>query len=115
MSYRKISSLLLLLGVLLASRSLYADDAAAGKDAAKSAAFGKFLRVLRADDGQPIAMQTSISRYIPTDPKRDGVIVELVSAVHVGEGEYYSTLNKLFKEFDVVLYELVAPEGTRIP
>jgi hypothetical protein len=115
MPYRKISSLLLIVAVLVAGRSINANDAAGSKDAAKAAGFGKFLRVLRAADGQPIAMQTSISRYVPTDPKRAGIVIELVSAVHVGEGSYYSALNKSFKDFDAVLYELVAPEGTRIP
>jgi hypothetical protein len=116
MRYRKILPLLLIIAGSLAVRPGYGNDAAGTKNAAKPAAtFGKFLRVLRTDDGQPIAMQTSISRYIPTDPKREGIVVELVSAVHVGEGTYYSALNKLFKEFDAVLFELVAPEGTRIP
>jgi len=41
--------------------------------------------------------------------------VDLVGAVHVGDKAYYEELNKLFETYDVVLYELVAPEGTRIP
>jgi hypothetical protein len=42
------------------------------------------------------------------------VVVDLIGAVHVGEKEYYDELNKLFDGYDVVLYELVAPEGTVI-
>jgi hypothetical protein len=38
-----------------------------------------------------------------------------VGAVHVGEKSYYETLNKRFEGYDVVLYELVAPDGTRVP
>jgi len=38
-----------------------------------------------------------------------------VGAVHVGDKAYYDDLNKLFEDYDVVLYELVAPEGTRVP
>jgi hypothetical protein len=60
-------------------------------------------------------METSIARYVPKGSDRAGLIVELVSAVHVGESAYYATLNKAFQGFDVVLYELVAPEGTRVP
>jgi hypothetical protein len=41
--------------------------------------------------------------------------VDLVAAVHVGEASYYRKLNKIFKDYDALLYELVAPEGTRIP
>ena len=40
--------------------------------------------------------------------------VDLVGAVHVGEKDYYEQLNQLFTSYDAVLYELVAPEGTRI-
>jgi hypothetical protein len=82
--------------------------------AARQGSFGKFLRVVR-NDGEPVAMETSISRYVPKDSGRDGVVVELISAVHIGEADYYAKLNKLFEGFDVVLYELVAPEGTRVP
>jgi hypothetical protein len=49
------------------------------------------------------------------DPGKDGPIVDLVSAVHVAEGSYYQELNRRFQQYDAVLYELVAPEGTVIP
>jgi hypothetical protein len=81
-------------------------------DAAKSA--GKFLRVVRTGEGQPVAMETSIARYVPKSGD-SGLVVELVSAVHVGERDYYAALNKAFEGYDAVLYELVAPEGTRVP
>jgi hypothetical protein len=115
MPYKKIVPLLAIISSVFWAQLAWADDAATPKEADKPEVLGKFIRVLRSDDGQPIAMQTSISRYVPKDPKREGVVVDLVSAVHVGEGSYYSALNKLFKEFDAVLFELVAPEGTRIP
>jgi hypothetical protein len=114
MRYTKIIPLLAIVAGMFGARLSPADDAAA-RNASKTEEVGKFIRVLRTGDGEPIAMQTSVSRYVPKDPKLAGVVVDLVSAVHVGEGAYYSSLNKLFKDFDVVLYELVAPEGTRIP
>jgi hypothetical protein len=46
---------------------------------------------------------------------RGALTVDLVSAVHVADGEYYDRLNELFATYDAVLYELVAPEGARIP
>jgi len=41
--------------------------------------------------------------------------VDLIAVVHVGDREYYDKLNLQFEQYDVVLYELVAPQGTRIP
>jgi hypothetical protein len=35
--------------------------------------------------------------------------------VHVADRAYYEELNRLFAKYDAVLYELVAPQGTRIP
>ncbi|HET9272935.1 MAG TPA: hypothetical protein VFO09_01545, partial [Methyloceanibacter sp.] len=39
--------------------------------------------------------------------------IDLVAVVHVGEQAYYRRLNREFEKYDAVLYELVAPEGTR--
>ncbi|HLU40208.1 MAG TPA: hypothetical protein VK081_12550 [Planctomycetota bacterium] len=55
-------------------------------------------------------LEVAIVRY--ADRERD-LVVDLVSAVHVGEGEYYAELGRRFPTYDAVLYELVAPEGTR--
>ncbi len=93
-----------------------ATDKPAEKAAAKTESTGgKFLRVIRTDKGVVTAMETSIARYVPADPSKKGPIVDLISAVHVGEKAYYKALDKAFENYDVVLYELVAPEGTRVP
>ena len=74
----------------------------------------KFLRMQRTESGEPLTLQTTISSYkLPT--RRGGVQVDLVGAVHIGDKEYYQALNKKFESYDVVLYELVAPKGTKIP
>ena len=74
----------------------------------------EFLRLRRDDDKQPVALETSVTHYV-SKPGRDPAIqVDLIGAVHVGEHQYYDQLNELFKSYDVVLYELVAPEGTRV-
>jgi hypothetical protein len=73
----------------------------------------KFIRLKRTEDKKPAAMETAVVRY--RSAKQPGVEVSLVGAVHVGDKSYYEELNKLFEGYDVVLYELVAPEGTRIP
>lgn len=100
-----------------------APAAAQDKDAA--AAAGSFLRVIRDLDGTPLAMQTSIVRYVkpishPAEngqdrPREPELVVDLIGAVHVGDTSYYEALNKQFKEYDALLYELVAPTGTRVP
>lgn len=72
----------------------------------------KFLKLVKDSAGTPAALQTSITRY---ESKRDGVLVDLVGAVHIGERKYFKQLNKQLSQYDVVLYELVAPKGTRIP
>ena len=68
----------------------------------------RFMRLAGPEDA-PVSLQTSVARY--TDRSRPGPSIDLVSAVHIGEGDYYATLNELFKNYDVVLYELVADEG----
>lgn len=78
----------------------------------KTPAKTQFLKIRNDKAGNPIALQTAITRY---RPKEGELVVDLVGAVHIGEGEYYQTLNRQFKQYDVVLYELVAPQGTRIP
>lgn len=79
---------------------------------AKQADPTQFLRVTKDETGKPLAMQTAITRY---RPKQGDLVVDLVGAVHIGEAEYYKTLNEQFEHYDVVLYELVAPQGTRVP
>ena len=74
----------------------------------------EFIRLLRDEAGQPDALQTAIATYRP-DSGRSNLRVDLIGAVHVGDKEYYQQLNKLFEQYDIVLYELVAPKGTRIP
>ena len=73
----------------------------------------KFLRILKDNHDQPLALQTSIVRYKGTSS--DGPSVDLIGAIHVGEKDYYERLNKEFQQYDAVLYELVAPEGQRVP
>jgi hypothetical protein len=41
--------------------------------------------------------------------KNTGAKVDLVGAVHIGDKAYYEQLNKQFKRYDSVLYEMVKP------
>lgn len=85
-----------------------------GQDKPKADPHRQFVRLTR-DKERPVALETAIVRHVPQDCGRTTPTVDLVSAVHVAEKSYYDQLNRLFEKYDVVLYELVAPEGTRIP
>lgn len=74
-----------------------------------------YVRVDSTDAGKPKALQTAIVRYHGDQGTPfEGRVVDLVGVVHIGESEYYSDLNQRLARYDAVLYELVAPDGTRI-
>lgn len=75
----------------------------------------RFLRITRDAQKKPIALETSIVRYVPKDRSKSSPTVDLISAVHIGERGYYDQLNREFKNYDAVLYEIIAPTGTKIP
>ena len=75
---------------------------------------GQFFRLERTPSGSLKALETEIVRF-EGDYKGKHVAVDLISAVHIGEGDYYAALNKEFKNYDAVLYELIAPEGIKLP
>lgn len=67
------------------------------------------------EGGKPKSLQTAIVRYRgKKDSEFEGRIVDLVGVVHIGQESYYQDLNILLGKYDSVLYELVAPDGTRI-
>ncbi len=74
-----------------------------------------YVRIDETEAGKPRAMQTAIVRYegVQGGPL-EGHTVDLVGVVHIGEKEYYRDLAEKLAQYDVVLYELVAPDGTRI-
>lgn len=55
------------------------------------------------EDAKGASLQTAIGSYV--SPK--GVQVDLVGAIHIADKSYYDALNKRFKSYDAVLYELV--------
>lgn len=78
----------------------------------------EFLRLSRDANRGPTSLDTAIVEYGPPRgaagrPAADPVRVDLVAAVHVGSGSYYDTLDRLFDDYDAVLYELVAPPNSR--
>jgi len=67
----------------------------------------QFVRIDLDEDEQPRALQMSVVTYTPTDDRL--LSVDLLGAIHIGDAAYYAELNRRFREYDVLLYELVAP------
>jgi hypothetical protein len=72
-----------------------------------------FIRVDTDEEGKPRALQTAVATYEIESGAFKGAKVDLVGAVHVGERAYYQDLNRRFKDYDAVLYELVAEADER--
>ena len=92
----------------------FAAEKPAENDNSKANA-SKYLRIVRDHKERVVGLETAIVSFRPAKPGAADVRVDLVAAVHVADKGYYQELNKRFKDYDVVLYELVAPAGTRIP
>jgi hypothetical protein len=73
----------------------------------------EFIRVSVDDQDKPLALQLSIVSYVPRNGDSN-VRVDLVGAIHIGDTEYYEDLNDRFKDYDAMLYELIAPKDTVI-
>ncbi|WP_146574301.1 hypothetical protein [Botrimarina hoheduenensis] len=82
--------------------------------AAESPPDEDWIRLTEGPDGKPQALQTGVGRYQRTEAGGQTITVDLVGAVHVGDRAYYRNLNERFEGYEVVLYELVAPPGTRV-
>ena len=95
------------------TQSSEAEQAAAKKKKIQDSAH--FMRVRQDSRGRDVALETSITRYELTTEKGDRITVDLIGAVHIGERAYFEKLNKRFENYESMLYELVAPEGTVIP
>ena len=62
----------------------------------------EFARVDVEADGEPRALQMSITRYVPAEGNRL-LEIDLVGAVHIGDPAYYADLNRRFEDYDVLL------------
>jgi hypothetical protein len=77
-----------------------------------------WVRVQYGERGEVLGMQTAIVRYTTASKGARGespIDVDLVAAVHIGDAAYYRQLNEQFTQYDALLYELVAPQGTVVP
>lgn len=108
-------------------------DESAGKTSSgeQKANRPQFVRLL-VRKNEPQYLQTAIVSYVVRDDSSQGktlsagetgrsqpawpkdLRVDLVGVIHIADRGYYEQLNKILRKYDVVLYELVAPEGTRV-
>ena len=75
----------------------------------------QFLRLREDKVGRPLALEVAIVRFTKVSPlgiAGAAIVVDLIGAIHIGEPEYYDSLNDEFKNYDVVLFEMVAPKDT---
>ncbi|WAC20111.1 hypothetical protein OVA24_01800 [Luteolibacter sp. SL250] len=67
---------------------------------------GGFIRV--EEDAKAARLQTGVTRY-----EKDGAVVDLIGAVHIGDKAYYEDLNKRFAGYEVLLFEMIGGEGIK--
>jgi len=99
--------------IVAAAVFIAAASTAVGQQAAASEP--EFLRISYDDAGEPLALQSVIARYRLDNSSDSTINVDLVGALHIADRGYFADLNKRFKKYDSVLYELIAESGTRVP
>lgn len=87
----------------LAPAAQPAPATAASQDQAE-ADESQFIRFQEKAGGGGV-LQTNIVPYV----NDEGVRVDLIGAVHVGDHAYYELLNERFRQYDSLLYEMVKP------
>lgn len=68
---------------------------------------GKPIRIKTNAKGDIAGLEVMTARY-----KRGNVTVDVIGTVHVADKPYYDAINRYLNGYEVVLYELVAPNGT---
>lgn len=72
-----------------------------------------FARVDNDAGGKPRALQVAVVRY-QRPGASDAISVDLIGAVHIADKAYYQTLNERFRDYDVLLYELIVSDPDSI-
>lgn len=69
----------------------------------------EYVRIRRSERRSAVALETSIIHF-DGSRRYPGKTVDLIGAIHLGEAQYYKTLNKRFEDYDVLLFEAVMPK-----
>jgi len=72
----------------------------------RSQAQTRFLRIERSKEGR-VELQSAVARFFGTGKDGSQVQVDLVSLVHVAEGEYYRRIQEQCASCDRVLFEMI--------
>lgn len=80
-------------------------DAAAAKNTTE-----RFFRIVEADGGSTIIVQSGVHTYEPTSGR--GPTITLAPAIHIADRAFYDRLQALLDAKDLVLFEGVKPSGT---
>ena len=84
-----------------------AEPRAQAKLLAEKPAKSKFIRFTKKGKNSGV-LETAIVAYEDKSGRR----VDLIAAVHLGETEYYKELEKLFENYEQLLYEMIKPKDT---
>jgi hypothetical protein len=76
---------------------------------------GGYVRLTRDAAKKPLALETAIVRFQAADGRDDQLHIDLIGAIHIADASYFAELNRRFRQYDAVLYELVAPEEANVP
>ena len=75
------------------------------------------LRLVR-NGKTPTQLETSVVRFqgdfLDSEGGSHPVVVDLIGTIHFAEPSYYEELNRIFQEYDVVVFEMVTPAGTDV-
>ncbi len=93
------------------------DDAQPTDSTADKASQAYGFRLVR--NGKiPTKLETSVIRFQGVFSDSEGasrpVVVDLIGTIHFAKPSYYEELNHIFREYDVVVFEMVTPAGTDV-
>jgi len=73
---------------------------------------------LRRRGKTPIRLETVVARFQGDFTGSDGTTrsasIDLIGAIHFADQSYYDELNRIFREYDVVVFEMVTPAGVDV-
>jgi hypothetical protein len=101
--------------LVLATPGVVASEGDSSSNKGARASRTEFTRIRHDADHSPVSFETATVHYVQKQSDGSQIEVDLIGVVHIGEKAYYEALNDQFKQYDALLYELVAPEGTRVP
>jgi hypothetical protein len=85
-----------------------ATNGADAKESKATAEVPEFVRTVFDDRKRPVTLQTAIVSYRADSGPFAGAQVDLIGAIHIGDKAYYAELNRRFKNYEALLYEMVA-------